>query len=271
MSIKLTNEDIEKKFNSLFPYATYGYTLVEPEHRYSHYKDGHDSGNYDEKYIGNTTYIGVNCSKHGVYYPLINRLFNDHGCRNCGYEQTGLKNRTNLIGQKFNRLTPFNRYYINNGAYYDCKCDCGNVVYRIFGRNLTTSEVKSCGCLKKEASKKNPGGINSTTLARNPKLRNKERYLYLKYVDGITIKVGIGNKKRSFANCYKIICLYKGITNDCYQLEQKIKTLYNDFKKEPILKINGGKTECFTYEAERRIKCFINREAKNYNLEKVEL
>ena len=53
----------------------------------------------------------------------------------------------NYSGYKFNMLTVLTDYEIRKGrTYWHCQCDCGNDTWVQTG-NLTSGEVKSCGCL----------------------------------------------------------------------------------------------------------------------------
>ena len=65
--------------------------------------------------------------------------------KSCGCLQTKL---IDLTGQRFGRLTVIERDLNNksNNAYWLCKCDCGNIK-SIYGGNLRTGFIKSCGCL----------------------------------------------------------------------------------------------------------------------------
>lgn len=79
------------------------------------------------------------------------------------------KNFKDIAGQKFNRLTVIKFAYRgkDNRAYWECKCDCGNVVI-VSGKNLRSGSTKSCGCYNLESiSKRNKiihrihGGTNT--------------------------------------------------------------------------------------------------------------
>ena len=61
-----------------------------------------------------------------------------------------------LTGQKFNRLEVIKLLGKNEkGRYtYLCRCDCGKLK-EVMGVYLTTNQVKSCGCLMVEESRKN--------------------------------------------------------------------------------------------------------------------
>lgn len=59
-----------------------------------------------------------------------------------------------LTGQKFERLTvlyklPPDKSKKGRGAYWHCKCDCGNEA-DVLGANLRKGATKSCGCYNKE-------------------------------------------------------------------------------------------------------------------------
>lgn len=59
-----------------------------------------------------------------------------------------------ITGQKFGRLEVVSYSHSNRGAYWLCKCDCGNTsVAR--GTALRAGEIKSCGCGSLEAARRN--------------------------------------------------------------------------------------------------------------------
>lgn len=65
-----------------------------------------------------------------------------------------MTSRLDLVGQKFNRLTVLEFSHVDNkNAYWRCQCDCGKE-HITAGYSLKRDEVKSCGCLKVEQSKK---------------------------------------------------------------------------------------------------------------------
>jgi hypothetical protein len=57
-----------------------------------------------------------------------------------------------ISGQQYNRLTVISYSHRGNyrQSYWLCQCDCGNTVV-VAKNNLVTGEVKSCGCLFREA------------------------------------------------------------------------------------------------------------------------
>ena len=68
-----------------------------------------------------------------------------------------INNNPEWIGKKFGRLTVVGFRKVKNGENHawawDCKCDCGNIVYGIRPRNVKSGQTASCGCLKKEQNK----------------------------------------------------------------------------------------------------------------------
>lgn len=81
---------------------------------------------------------------------------------------------SNLIGQKFNKLTVINFSHKKNGRkYWMCQCDCGNN-HVVEASNLKRGEVKSCGCLKKkllDLTGKKFGFLTPIELIKNGKNR----------------------------------------------------------------------------------------------------
>jgi len=66
-----------------------------------------------------------------------------------------------LTDKKFGRLTVVSEgksQKLKNGTrkYWLCKCDCGNEK-QVISNSLVKGKTKSCGCLRKENSKKNKG------------------------------------------------------------------------------------------------------------------
>lgn len=71
-------------------------------------------------------------------------------CANCQH----ISRRNNLTGQRFGKLTVLpkseSRLMSNQkNVYWYCQCDCGNYTW-VRASNLTSGEVKSCGCLSHE-------------------------------------------------------------------------------------------------------------------------
>lgn len=78
------------------------------------------------------------------------------------------------IGQKFGRLTVVSASYLPSGEnhawYWNCKCDCGKMVYGIRPRNLKNGNTKSCGCLQDEIKKEKFIGCKRTHGKSNTRL-----------------------------------------------------------------------------------------------------
>lgn len=67
-------------------------------------------------------------------------------------ERRAEKNRKDLTGKKFGRLTVIEMIYDkkqDGGTKCKCKCDCGNII-TVLQRSLTYGSTVSCGCYQKE-------------------------------------------------------------------------------------------------------------------------
>ena len=62
-----------------------------------------------------------------------------------------MKKKTNLIGQKFNRLLVIRDTgkRKNGNIVLECKCDCGDYK-NVDSSSLKRGNTKSCGCLHRE-------------------------------------------------------------------------------------------------------------------------
>lgn len=70
--------------------------------------------------------------------------------KSCGCVRPTPPNFVDLTGQKFGRLTVFEREETRKGiVYWKCYCDCGEKVTVQSGK-LVGRHTKSCGCLQKE-------------------------------------------------------------------------------------------------------------------------
>ncbi len=78
------------------------------------------------------------------------------GCLN---KENGIKNRDNLLEQKFGLLTVFDYELNGRNVIWLCFCECGNKkVVKVIGANLKNGKVKSCGCFRR---KRLPYGENA--------------------------------------------------------------------------------------------------------------
>lgn len=55
--------------------------------------------------------------------------------------------RRDLTGQKFGMLTVIRYHHSDKRRYWLCQCECGNTTI-LASNQITSGEVKSCGCLK---------------------------------------------------------------------------------------------------------------------------
>ncbi len=119
-------------------------------------------------YNGKTQNLAQWCEEYGLcYHTILCRLRRGWSFERAIEEPTKKRNREELIGQKFGRLTVISYAgdsYIgsDNNSKYVCICDCGNTT--IVGANkLKSGHTRSCGCLQKEAirkiQKQSPGYI----------------------------------------------------------------------------------------------------------------
>ena len=72
----------------------------------------------------------------------------------------GCRNHMELTGQRFGKLTVESFAYSRKGAWWNCRCDCGNTNIVSTGA-LRHDSIQSCGCLQREAAKQNC--LNRTT------------------------------------------------------------------------------------------------------------
>ena len=59
----------------------------------------------------------------------------------------------NEVGNRYGELLVVERDKSNNGAFWLCKCSCGNYTV-VKGSNLRTGNTKSCGCVKSTGEQK---------------------------------------------------------------------------------------------------------------------
>lgn len=100
-----------------------------------------------------------------------------------------------MVGKTFTKLTVIKecKERKNGEIYYQCRCDCGNIVVTK-GASLRSGKTKSCGCLKKnnQMSKKIRSILN--TIKNNCKI-----------INGYYLETARG-KKRLFAVCECLTC-----------------------------------------------------------------
>lgn len=103
-----------------------------------------------------------------------------------------------MTGEKIGKLTVIERDYnyskehnlSSKGAYWKCKCDCGNVV-TVLGSNLRKRPNSSCGCIAKSKMKA-PSDLTGMTFGYLTVIKRDNNYI-------------IGGRKRTGWIC-KCIC-----------------------------------------------------------------
>lgn len=97
-----------------------------------------------------------------------------------------MKNKINLIGQKFTRLFVIEERISPNykGIKWKCICDCGNETIVNSANDLLTGNTKSCGCLRSEIMSKNATKRNFNNRKFEPKIAVANRVFKAEYSDG---------------------------------------------------------------------------------------
>ena len=94
------------------------------------------------------------CGAESVVPGTMLRSGRSTMCRACAYAAVGDRRAEaiDLTGQRFGRLIAQKRL---RGKWYQCICDCGNIVVVETG-DLTSGNKRSCGCLGDEARREGP-------------------------------------------------------------------------------------------------------------------
>lgn len=98
-------------------------------------------------------------------------------------------NQTNIIGQKFGRLTVLSTIWRDRQTFCDCICECGTSCV-VRARILRAGRTKSCGCFRRENGRK--VGQNLEVKFRLPVGEAAFRNLYSRY------KADAARRKHSF-------------------------------------------------------------------------
>jgi hypothetical protein len=127
---------------------------------------------------------------NGLCYGTEKPCTDPEHCPNSIEPKIQMKKQSNykyidFTGKKINRLLvikPTNNRSPRGNIIWECKCDCGKIVYLHSGK-LSSKQTISCGCyrteiLRKNAKPKNPIGITpANRLYYNYKQNAKLRYL----------------------------------------------------------------------------------------------
>ena len=77
-----------------------------------------------------------------------------------------------ITGKKYNMLTVISKAESKNGrSYWNCVCDCGNKIV-VYKNSLRTGNTKSCGCFRREMSKKLINKLHHYPKGEHPLLEN---------------------------------------------------------------------------------------------------
>lgn len=112
--------------------------------------------------------------------------------------------RRDLIGKKFNKLTvieKYNKCEKTKRSQWKCICECGNEVV-VKTNELTTGNKKSCGCLKKENTKRQLKQVHEGNRKRTPYLSSAHSAWKNRYED-VTFE--------DFLRLSQMPCFYCGI------------------------------------------------------------
>lgn len=74
-------------------------------------------------------------------------------CPKCRNINRKIKNRINVVGKKYGRLTILESIYEKNKTKAKCLCDCGNIII-VSQADVINGHTQSCGCLHKEQTTK---------------------------------------------------------------------------------------------------------------------
>lgn len=81
---------------------------------------------------------------------------NTQSCGCLSAELASKRQTKDLTGKKFGRLTVIKLSHKKHHNYWECKCDCGNIV-KVQACSLKSGNNKSCGCYRKYLNKKRRG------------------------------------------------------------------------------------------------------------------
>jgi len=84
--------------------------------------------------------------------------------------------RIDMTGQVFGRLTVLSRCPVNF-RNWRCRCECGRETTVLKG-NLTRNDIVSCGCLRRELTRKRMTGSRNPLWNGGPEGRNDYRHLH---------------------------------------------------------------------------------------------
>lgn len=137
-----------------------------------------------------------------------------------------------ITGQRFGRLTVIERapspeHVDNRGAYWRCKCDCGQY-HSALGQNLRKGLTRSCGCLQYEYRHRLRRDLTGQRFGRLTALEHVPAPSYYANQEGWwRCKCDCGNTTEVTAGA-----LLHGRTKSCGCLSAEVRHLSNDERKE---------------------------------------
>ena len=89
--------------------------------------------------------------KCGNEVVVLGKHLRSGNTKSCGcLKSKQPSSRKDLTGQRFGRLTVLGEPKVGDrGTIWKCLCDCGEICFKV-SSDLTSGNVKSCGCYKKE-------------------------------------------------------------------------------------------------------------------------
>lgn len=92
------------------------------------------------------------CDEYGISRSMVNaRLSRGWDIEKALSTPKRVRNKTDMIGKRFGRLTVIEFYSVGHGrkSVYKCLCDCGNTTL-VDKTKLTSGHTRSCGCIRQE-------------------------------------------------------------------------------------------------------------------------
>ena len=169
------------------------------------------------------------CENHTIIEVVEHNLYNGHTtcCEYC----RGESHTIDETGNRYGRLTvlykDMSRRFTDRGAYWICKCDCGNII-SVSGVNLRSGQT-SCGCISVEKHTKH--GMHGTrlyTIYRN----------MIKRCHGKTVNPNYGGRGISVCDEWRdpdtgFISFYNWAMSHGYDDSLTIDRIDNDGNYEP--------------------------------------
>lgn len=162
--------------------------------------------------------------------------------------------RIDLTGQKFGKLTVLRYDHTEKPrgtAFFQCLCDCGNMVFVASG-HLKNKHTQSCGCLQKEIAILNSKGNTWGRKYEESKMASAKSVWLVSYKDGCSFEKFL---ELSQQQCYYCGILPSNSFNKYLTKEGKLTN--EDVSLEWAMQAN------FTYNGLDRINPSLNHSEDN--------